>query len=99
MLYLSKTRKFLNGGKSYFFHNSLLRYSFFSSWSSPQFRELIFQMVRENPTWSAPRIHGELQMLGFEVSENHRFPLDETSNESSILPSGGRRSCATTVRP
>jgi putative transposase len=26
-------------------------------------------MVRENPTWGAPRIHGELLMLGFDVSE------------------------------
>jgi len=26
-------------------------------------------MVAENPTWGAPRIHGELQMLGFEISE------------------------------
>lgn len=26
-------------------------------------------MVCENPTWGAPRIHGELTMLGFEVSE------------------------------
>ena len=26
-------------------------------------------MVAENPTWGAPRIHGELLMLGFEVSE------------------------------
>jgi hypothetical protein len=34
-----------------------------------QIRELIFQMVVENPGWSAPRIHGELLMLGFEVSE------------------------------
>ncbi len=32
-------------------------------------RELIFRMVAENPTWRAPRIHGELVMLGFEVSE------------------------------
>jgi putative transposase len=32
-------------------------------------RELIFRMVAENPTWGAPRIHGELQMLGFDVSE------------------------------
>jgi putative transposase len=32
-------------------------------------RELIFRMVSENPTWGAPRIHGELLMLGFEVSE------------------------------
>src|SRR5713226_5140232 len=36
---------------------------------SQQIRDLIFQMVAENPTWAAPRIHGELLMLGFEVSE------------------------------
>ena len=32
-------------------------------------RELIFRMVAENPAWGAPRIHGELLMLGFDVSE------------------------------
>ena len=32
-------------------------------------RDLIQQMVAENPTWGAPRIHGELLMLGFDVSE------------------------------
>ena len=32
-------------------------------------RELIFRMVVENPTWGAPRIHGELLMLGFDLSE------------------------------
>ena len=26
-------------------------------------------MVVQNPTWGAPRIHGELLMLGFDVSE------------------------------
>ena len=26
-------------------------------------------MVAENPNWGAPRIHGELKMLGFEISE------------------------------
>jgi transposase InsO family protein len=26
-------------------------------------------MVAENPTWGAPRLHGELLMLGFDVSE------------------------------
>ena len=34
-----------------------------------EIRELIFQMVAENPTWGAPRIHGELRMLGFDLSE------------------------------
>ena len=34
-----------------------------------EIRELIFQMVTENPTWGAPRIHGELLMLGFDLSE------------------------------
>lgn len=37
--------------------------------TSRELRELIFRMVAENPTWGAPRIHGELQMLGFDVSE------------------------------
>ena len=34
-----------------------------------EIRELIFKMVAENPTWRAPRIHGELLMLGYDVSE------------------------------
>src|SRR5439155_1171836 len=32
-------------------------------------RALIFRMVSENPTWGAPRIHGELLKLGFDLSE------------------------------
>jgi hypothetical protein len=32
-------------------------------------RELIFRMAADNPTWGAPRIHGELLTLGFDVSE------------------------------
>ena len=36
---------------------------------SKEIRNLIFRMVAENPTWGAPRIHGELLMLGFDVSE------------------------------
>jgi hypothetical protein len=34
-----------------------------------EIRELIFRMAAENPTWGAPRIHGELLKLGFTVSE------------------------------
>jgi|SRR5580704_4239780 hypothetical protein len=30
---------------------------------------LIFRMTAENRTWGAPRIHGELKMLGFDISE------------------------------
>jgi transposase InsO family protein len=36
---------------------------------SKEIRELILEMVAENPSWGAPRIHGELLMLDFEVSE------------------------------
>jgi putative transposase len=36
---------------------------------SKEVRDLIFRMVAENLTWGAPRIHGELLMLGFDVSE------------------------------
>jgi hypothetical protein len=34
-----------------------------------EIRELIHRMASENPSWGAQRIHGELRMLGFEVSE------------------------------
>jgi len=36
---------------------------------SQESRSLIFRMVAENRTWGAPRIHGELKMLGFDISE------------------------------
>ena len=36
---------------------------------SKEIRDLIFRMVAENPTWGAPRIHGELLKLGFDLSE------------------------------
>ena len=34
-----------------------------------EIRAIIRRMVKENPTWGAPRIHGELLKLGFDVSE------------------------------
>ncbi len=34
-----------------------------------ELRELIQQVSRENPLWGAPRIHGELLLLGYKVSE------------------------------
>jgi putative transposase len=36
---------------------------------SREVRELVFRIVAENPTWGAPRIHGELLKLGFDISE------------------------------
>ena len=36
---------------------------------TPELRGLI-RSLAENPTWGAPRIHGELLKLGFEVSES-----------------------------
>ena len=34
-----------------------------------EIRQLIRRMKTENPTWGAPRIHGELRHLGFAISE------------------------------
>src|SRR5277367_1932329 len=36
---------------------------------SSEIRGLIARMARENFLWGAPRIHGELLMLGFSVSQ------------------------------
>ena len=36
---------------------------------SSELCQLIERMAKENPTWGAPRIHGELLKLGFEISE------------------------------
>jgi hypothetical protein len=47
---------------------------------SKEIRTLIFRMVAENPTWGAPRIHGELLKLGFDVSRwIRRAPRDPDS--------------------
>src|ERR1700690_3370480 len=36
----------------------------------PELRALIRQLSMENPLWGAPRIHGELLKLGFEVAQS-----------------------------
>jgi transposase InsO family protein len=38
--------------------------------ASRELRELIQRMSKENPLWGAPRIHGELLKLGFEIAES-----------------------------
>jgi transposase InsO family protein len=44
------------------------------SWGGPELavelRALIRRMSKENPLWGAPRIHGELLKLGFEIAES-----------------------------
>ncbi|NNE33718.1 MAG: helix-turn-helix domain-containing protein, partial [Rhodothermales bacterium] len=35
----------------------------------PEIRQLIRRMCRANPLWGAPRIHGELLKLGFDICE------------------------------
>src|SRR4029077_16749582 len=36
---------------------------------APDVRALIRTMARANPLWGAPRIHGELRKLGFEIAQ------------------------------
>ena len=55
-------------------------------------RALIRQMSMENPLWGAPRIHGELLKLGFEVAQSsiakymvkRRGPLDQHQGRFGI---------------
>jgi hypothetical protein len=49
---------------------------------SSEVRHLITRMARENFLWGAPRIHGELLMLGFSISQ---------ATVSRYLPTPGRR--------
>jgi len=41
-------------------------------------------MTTDNPSWGAPRIHGELLMLGFEVSDERS--LDDEASAASSEP-------------
>src|SRR6059058_4155962 len=58
-------------------------------------RELIFRMVVENPTWGAPWIHGELRMLGFDLSERTISRWMKRAPEILTGPSAGWRSFET----
>ncbi len=54
--------------------------------TDPELRHLIRQMCQSDPLWGAPRIHGELLKLGFDLSEatvskymtRHRGPPSQT---------------------
>ncbi len=46
-------------------------------------RDLIRRMCRENPLWGAPRIHGELLMLGFDVAQS---TTDHSTLGESVKP-------------
>ena len=66
---------------------------------SKEIRDLIFQMVAENSTWGAPRIHGELLMLGFDVpSERFRVGCAKR-REIPNLRNAGSRFCAIIEKP
>jgi hypothetical protein len=55
---------------------------------SKEIRALIFQMVAENPTWGAPRIHGELLKLGFGTYRNQRFRDGFGEHQEFSIPPG-----------
>ena len=52
-------------------------------------RDLVRRMCEENPLWGAPRIHGELLKLGFEVAQStvSKYMLEDFS------PQPRRRDC------
>ncbi len=53
----------------------------------PKLRELIRRMACENPSWGAPRIHAELQLLGLEIAERtvSRYLDRDGLFDSSVL--------------
>ncbi len=59
-------------------------------------RTLIRQMSVENPLWGAPRIHGELLKLGFDVAQSSvaKYMAKRLGSPSQ----GWRTSCGTTRR-
>jgi len=60
---------------------------------SSEIRGLVRQMSRENPLWSAPRIHGELLKLGIDISQSSVAKYMERSRRPGHR--AGERSCVT----
>ena len=60
-------------------------------------RELIRRMSKENPLWGAPRIHGELLKLGFEIAESTVSKYMAGTEDRRRRT--GRHSCATMRMP
>jgi putative transposase len=58
---------------------------------SREVRDLIRKMCRENPTWRAPRIHGELLKLGIHIAESsvgiHSPPKQTALSDLADIPS------------
>ncbi len=61
-------------------------------------RALILRMAAENPSWGAPRIHGELLMLGFDVSERTVSRWMRRSPRNQRRLRSGEHSFATTAK-
>jgi len=60
-------------------------------------RDLVRRMSKENPLWGAPRIHGELLKLGFEVAQS---TVSKYMAKRRGPPSqGGEPSCAIMQTP
>ena len=60
-----------------------------------EMRALIRRMSRENPLWGAPRIHGELLMLGIDVPNQPSAGI--WSGAADHRPKVGGLSCAITL--
>jgi hypothetical protein len=61
-------------------------------------RSLIRRLAEEDPDWGAPKIHGELQKLGFVVSERSVARYLRRFVAMVTRVSAGWRSCRITVR-
>jgi hypothetical protein len=68
-----------------------------------EIRDLIRRMRKENPLWGAPRIHGELLMLGIEVAQSTpveaSMPMRQGSSSPMTRSSCSRRTRRTSTAP